>query len=62
MSLLLLAKYPHLFRSAVSVAPVTSWGLYDTGYTERYLSQPSTNEAVRIHVQSYLMQLLFSMD
>ena len=28
---------------AVVGAPVTSWHLYDTGYTERYLDTPSVN-------------------
>jgi dipeptidyl aminopeptidase/acylaminoacyl peptidase len=28
---------------AVAGAPVTSWHLYDTGYTERYLDTPSVN-------------------
>ena len=26
---------------AIAGAPVTSWQLYDTGYTERYLDRPS---------------------
>ena len=29
----------------VSVAPVTDWALYDTHYTERYLSTPQANAA-----------------
>jgi len=31
------------FVTAVSVAPVTDWRLYDTFYTERYMSTPSNN-------------------
>ena len=30
-----------LVQVAVAGAPVTSWQLYDTGYTERYLDRPS---------------------
>ena len=29
-----------VFQVAVAGAPVTSWQLYDTGYTERYLDRP----------------------
>jgi dipeptidyl-peptidase-4 len=32
-----------VFRSAIAVAPVTSWRFYDTIYTERYLSTPTDN-------------------
>mgnify|MGYP006281927413 CR=1 FL=1 len=35
---------PSTFDTGVSVAPVTSWRLYDTIYTERYLSTPQRNE------------------
>ena len=31
-----------MFQVAVAGAPVTSWQLYDTGYTERYLDRPSS--------------------
>ncbi len=32
-----------MLQLAVAGAPVTSWHLYDTGYTERYLDTPSVN-------------------
>ena len=32
-----------LIQLAVAGAPVTSWHLYDTGYTERYLDTPTAN-------------------
>ncbi len=31
------------FKTEVSVAPVTDWSLYDTVYTERYMSTPQDN-------------------
>jgi dipeptidyl-peptidase-4 len=31
------------FKTAISVAPVTDWRLYDTIYTERYMDQPDDN-------------------
>ncbi len=34
---------PETFRLGVAVAPVTNWRLYDTIYTERYLSTPQKN-------------------
>lgn len=42
LSLMGLIQYPQLFKVAVVGAPVTSWQLYDTGYTERYLDLPSS--------------------
>ncbi len=32
-----------VFKSAIAVAPVTSWRYYDTIYTERYMSTPEKN-------------------
>jgi dipeptidyl-peptidase-4 len=43
MTLMCLAKAPEVFKAGVSVAPVTDWRLYDTHYTERYLSTPAEN-------------------
>ncbi len=34
---------PETFKFGASVAPVTDWGLYDTIYTERYMSTPQHN-------------------
>ena len=34
---------PDVFKLGVSVAPVTDWRLYDTIYTERYMSTPQKN-------------------
>ena len=36
---------PETFKFGASVAPVTDWGLYDTIYTERYMSTPQNNPA-----------------
>ncbi len=35
---------PSTFTAGLSVAPVTDWRLYDTIYTERYMSTPQANE------------------
>ncbi|WOT05671.1 S9 family peptidase [Shewanella youngdeokensis] len=43
MALMSLFKAPDYFKAAISGAPVTDWSLYDTHYTERYLSHPETN-------------------
>lgn len=43
MTLMGLAKHPGVFAAGVSVAPVSDWKLYDTHYTERYLSTPAEN-------------------
>jgi dipeptidyl-peptidase-4 len=34
---------PHIFKAGVSIAPVTDWDGYDTGYTERYMGTPKSN-------------------
>ncbi|ESN90169.1 hypothetical protein HELRODRAFT_194672 [Helobdella robusta] len=46
LALMGLVQRPDIFKVAISGAPVTSWLLYDTGYTERYLGMPKDNEHV----------------
>jgi dipeptidyl-peptidase-4 len=43
MTVMLLAKASDVFAAGAAVAPVTDWHLYDTCYTERYLSRPEDN-------------------
>ena len=38
-----LRQRPEVFKVAIAGAPVTSWALYDTGYTERYMDTPERN-------------------
>jgi dipeptidyl-peptidase 4 len=45
MALMCLAQAPDAFAAGVAGAPVTDWTLYDTHYTERYLSTPQANAA-----------------
>lgn len=45
MTTMLLAKASDQIAAGVAVAPVTDWTLYDTHYTERYLSTPAANPA-----------------
>jgi dipeptidyl-peptidase-4 len=56
MTLMCMAAAGARFRAGVSVAPVTDWTLYDTHYTERYLSTPADNPAGYAHsaVQPHL--------
>ena len=44
MSLMGLAQRPDIFKVAISGAPVTTWTLYDTAYTERYMGLPDVNK------------------
>jgi dipeptidyl-peptidase-4 len=53
MSLRMLAAASDRIAAGVSVAPVTDWRLYDTHYTERFLSQPAEN------VDGYLQSAVF---
>jgi dipeptidyl-peptidase-4 len=34
-----------LWKCGMAIAPVTSWRLYDSAYTERYMRRPQVNEA-----------------
>jgi dipeptidyl-peptidase-4 len=43
MTLMCLMQAPEVFAAGVAGAPVTDWALYDTHYTERYLSTPQLN-------------------
>lgn len=45
LSTMMLARDSSELAGGVAVAPVTDWRLYDTFYTERYLSLPRDNEA-----------------
>jgi dipeptidyl-peptidase-4 len=45
MSSLALMKGNDVFKTAIAVAPVTTWRYYDTIYTERYLQTPQQNAA-----------------
>ena len=44
MALMCIGNYPDIFKSAVSVAPVTNWKFYDSIYTERYMRTPKENK------------------
>ena len=43
MSSLAILKGSDVFKTAIAVAPVTTWRYYDTIYTERYLQRPQDN-------------------
>lgn len=45
MTLMCLMQQPDAYAAGVAGAPVTDWALYDTHYTERYLSTPQANAA-----------------
>ncbi|KAI8775271.1 dipeptidyl peptidase 8 [Biomphalaria glabrata] len=46
LSLMGLAQRGDIFKVAIAGAPVVSWELYDTGYTERYIGLPQSNPDV----------------
>lgn len=43
LAALAMLKAPGYFKVGIAGAPVTHWALYDTGYTERYMSTPEQN-------------------
>jgi dipeptidyl-peptidase-4 len=45
LAALAVLRRPDVFHAAVAGAPVTDWALYDTGYTERYLGDPTADAA-----------------
>jgi dipeptidyl-peptidase-4 len=45
MALMCMMQAPKEFAAGVAGAPVTDWSLYDTHYTERYMSTPQANAA-----------------
>jgi dipeptidyl-peptidase 4 len=59
MTLMCLTQAPDAFAAGVAGAPVTDWTLYDTHYTERYLSTPQANAAgyAASNVLEYLEKL-----
>ena len=59
MSLMLLCQASNQFAAGVAVAPVCDWRLYDSHYTERYMSTPQLNPSgyKRGNVLSHLSSL-----
>ncbi|MEM7100376.1 MAG: alpha/beta fold hydrolase [Pseudomonadota bacterium] len=43
MTLMCLCQKPDVFKAGVAVAPVCDWQLYDSHYTERFMSLPADN-------------------
>lgn len=43
MALMAMVRAPEYFTAGVAGAPVTDWRLYDTHYTERFMSTPADN-------------------
>jgi len=61
LTLMGLVQFPNIFKVAVAGAPVTSWDLYDTGYTERYMGLPSSNLSAYQRRLFLTFQLPFSL-
>ncbi|KAK4384849.1 Dipeptidyl aminopeptidase 4 [Sesamum angolense] len=59
VSAMALARFPEVFKCAVSGAPVTSWDGYDTFYTEKYMGLPSENQSG--YLQSSVMHHIDNM-
>ena len=59
MTLMCLCKASEVFAAGVSIAPVVSWKLYDTHYTERYLGTPNANDSAYMSsgIEAYIGQL-----
>ena len=59
MTLMCLCKASDVFAAGVSIAPVVSWKLYDTHYTERYLGTPNANDSAYVSssIEAYINQL-----
>lgn len=49
MASLCILRGASVFRSAIAVAPVTHWELYDSIYTERYMRRPADNPDGYVH-------------
>ena len=45
MALMCMTQAPKEFAAGIAGAPVTDWSLYDTHYTEQFMSTPQANEA-----------------
>lgn len=60
LSAMALSRFPHVFKCAVSGAPVTSWDGYDTFYTEKYMGLPSENQT--LYLQSAIMHHIENME
>ncbi|KAJ8888093.1 hypothetical protein PR048_007580 [Dryococelus australis] len=44
---MILAEDDDVFKCGISVAPITSWALYDSVYTERYMGSPNVTDNYR---------------
>ncbi|MFN3835348.1 MAG: DPP IV N-terminal domain-containing protein [Glycocaulis sp.] len=64
MTLMTTLQAPGRFAAGIAGAPVTDWALYDTHYTERYMSTPQENAAgyeagsAFAHIEGYQTPLL----